>query len=166
MQNITLKGKPVTVSGTLPKVGSPAPNFTLVANDLSEVQLNTFDGNDIILNVFPSIDTATCALSVKQFNQKAASLSENIKVLCISRDLPFAQSRFCGAQDIKNVISLSDFRTGNFGNSYGLNISSGPLSGLLARAVVLIDKNGTIKYTELVSEVSNEPNYEEVFKYL
>ncbi|QEE50648.1 thiol peroxidase [Flavobacterium alkalisoli] len=159
MANITLGGNPVKTSGELPQNGTAAPQFTLTGTDLSSVSLSDFKGTKLVLNIFPSIDTGTCATSVRKFNEKASSL-ENTKVLCISRDLPFAQKRFCGAEGIENVISLSDFKDGSFGNNYGLTIADGPLAGLHSRAVVVVDENGNVKYTEQVSEIADEPNYE------
>jgi len=159
MADITLGGNPVKTSGELPQAGTKAPDFTLVKTDLSIVSLADFKGSRVVLNIFPSIDTGTCAASVRKFNEKASGL-ENTKVLCISRDLPFAQNRFCGAEGLNNVISLSDFRDGSFGKNYGLTITSGPLEGLHSRAVVVIDENGTVKYTEQVPEIKDEPNYD------
>ena len=159
MAAITLGGNPTNTNGELPKLGSKAPEFQLVKHDLSIATLADFAGSNLVLNIFPSIDTNTCATSVRTFNAKASTLA-NTKVLCISRDLPFAQKRFCGAEGLENVINLSDFNTGHFGKAYGLEIVDGAFSGLHARAVVVIDENGTVKYTELVSEIANEPNYE------
>ena len=159
MADITLGGNPVKTSGELPQTGTKAPDFTLVKTDLSTVSLADFKGSRVVLNIFPSIDTGTCAASVRKFNEKASGL-ENTKVLCISRDLPFAQNRFCGAEGLNNVISLSDFRDGNFGKSYGLTIANGPLEGLHSRVVIVIDENGTVKYTEQVPEIKDEPNYD------
>lgn len=159
MANITLGGNPVTTSGELPQTGTQAPDFKLVKTDLSTVSLADFKGVKLVLNIFPSVDTGTCAASVRKFNEKAGNL-ENTKVLCISRDLPFAQNRFCGAEGLENVVSLSDFRDGNFGENYGLTITDGPLEGLLSRVIVVIDENGTVKYTEQVADIKDEPNYE------
>ncbi len=159
MASITLGGNPISTCGDLPKIGSKAPEFHLVKNDLSEAKLSDFKGSKIILNIFPSIDTGTCATSVRTFNAKANAL-EKTKVLCISRDLPFAQKRFCGAEGLENVINLSDFRTGAFGKEYGLEIIDGPLAGLHSRVIVVVDENGVVKYTEQVSEIANEPDYE------
>ena len=159
MAAITLGGNPTNTNGELPKVGTKAPDFQLVNQDLSIISLADFAGSQLVLNIFPSIDTSTCATSVRTFNAKASAL-ENTKVLCVSRDLPFAQKRFCGAEGLENVINLSDFNTGSFGKTYGLEITEGVLSGLHARAVVVIDENGTVIYTELVSEIADEPNYE------
>jgi len=159
MANITLGGNPIKTSGELPQTGSQAPDFTLVKTDLSTASLSDFKGSKIVLNIFPSVDTGTCAASVRKFNEKASEL-ENTKVLCISRDLPFAQKRFCGAEGLENVISLSDFNEGTFGKSYGLNIENGPLAGLHSRAVVVLDEEGKVKYSEQVSEIANEPDYD------
>ncbi|MEO0444095.1 MAG: thiol peroxidase [Pseudomonadota bacterium] len=158
MATVTLNGKPVTTSGKLPGNGESAPTFTLVKSDLSETSLSDYSGQNVLLNIFPSIDTPTCQMSVRTFNKKASKL-DNTVVFCVSADLPFAQSRFCGAAGIENVDTLSTFRSPGFGQSYGLTFTSGPLSGLLARAVVVIDTAGNIRYTELVSEVADEPNY-------
>lgn len=165
MANITLKGNAVTTSGNLPEKGSKAANFSLVKGDLSRVSLENYKGNRLVLNIFPSLDTGTCAASVRQFNKIAAE-HENTKVLCISRDTPFAQNRFCGAEGISNVETLSDFETGNFGKDYGLLVTSGPLAGFLSRSVIIIDINGNVEYTQQVPEISIEPNYDEVIDAL
>lgn len=159
MATITLGGNPVQTSGNLPQIGSKATDFKLVTTDLSTASLADYSGKRIILNIFPSVDTGTCASSVREFNKKASELANTV-VLCISRDLPFAQARFCGAENLNNVISLSDFKTGAFGRDYGVEISDGKLEGLLARAVVVIDENGKVIYTEQVSEIADEPNYD------
>ncbi len=159
MSKITLKGNPVNTNGKLPEVGSKALNFELTATDLSIKCQADFSGKKLVLNIFPSVDTGTCATSVRHFNKSAADLSDTM-VLCISRDLPFAQARFCGAEGIENVVMLSDFKTGQFGNDYGLNIIDGPLNGLNSRCVIIIDTEGQIAYTEQVSEIADEPNYE------
>lgn len=159
MANITLGGNPVTTSGSLPQTGTKAPDFTLVKTDLSTVSLADFKGSRLVLNIFPSIDTGTCAASVRKFNEKAGNL-DNTKVLCISRDLPFAQNRFCGAEGLTNVITLSDFRDGSFGESYGLTVTDGPLQGLHSRAVVVVDEEGNVIYTQQVAEIKDEPDYE------
>jgi len=159
MATITLHGNEIQTSGELPSIGTKAPDFKLITDDLSKKLLSDFAGFKLILNIFPSIDTGTCATSVRTFNKTAASL-ENTKVLCISRDLPFAQGRFCGAEGIENVVMLSDFISGEFGNNYGLNIVNGPLEGLNSRCIVVIDENGTIIHTEQVTETVDEPNYE------
>ena len=159
MASITLGGNPINTNGELPKVGSKAPEFQLVKNDLSITSLADFAGSNLVLNIFPSIDTGTCATSVRTFNAKASAL-ENTKVLCISRDLPFAQKRFCGAEGLENVVNLSDFNTGNFGKDYGLEITDSVLAGLHSRVIIVIDENGIVKYTEQVPEIADEPNYE------
>lgn len=159
MATVTLGGNPVHTNGELPQTGSKAPEFQLVKQDLSRTSLADFAGSKLVLNIFPSIDTNTCATSVRTFNAKASAL-ENTKVLCISRDLPFAQKRFCGAEGLESVINLSDFHTGQFGKDYGLELIDGALAGLHARAVIVIDENGMVSYTELVPEIANEPNYE------
>jgi len=158
MANITFKGNPVHTVGALPQVGTEAKDFTLTAVDLSEKGLKDFKGKYVILNIFPSVNTGVCAASVRKFNEDAAGLP-NTTVLCISKDLPFAQSQFCGAEGIKNVVMLSDFRT-DFGTSYGVQLTDGPLRGLLSRAVVVIDPAGKIVYEEQVPEIAQEPNYE------
>ncbi|PWA04667.1 thiol peroxidase [Flavobacterium psychrotolerans] len=159
MASITLGGNPIHTNGELPKIGSKATEFQLVKNDLSIATLADFAGSRLVLNIFPSIDTGTCATSVRKFNESASKL-ENTKVLCISRDLPFAQKRFCGAEGLENVINLSDFKNGSFGKNYGLEITDGPLAGLNSRVVIVLDENGIVKYTEQVPEIANEPNYE------
>lgn len=158
MADITLGGNPVHTSGELPAAGTKAPEFTLVKGDLSTASLSDFKGTKLVLNIFPSVDTGTCASSVRKFNEKAGSL-QNTKVLCISRDLPFAQNRFCGAEGLENVISLSDFKDGSFGNAYGLTLVDGPLAGLLSRVVVVINEDGNIAYTEQVADIKDEPDY-------
>lgn len=163
MATITLKGTSIETIGNLPKIGSKAPNFSLVASDLSQKTLADYSGKKVILNIFPSIDTSTCATSVRTFNKKAATI-ENTIVICVSRDLPFAQTRFCGAEGIENVQVLSDFATGNFGKDYGLEITTGPLAHLHSRAVVLINEQGNVSYTEQVSDIVDEPNYEAALK--
>jgi thiol peroxidase len=165
MTKITLKGNPFNTSGSLPKVGEKAIDFSLVKSDLSVVSLADFKGSKLVLNIFPSLDTGTCAASVRRFNKEASELS-NTKVLCISRDLPFAQARFCGAEGLDNVVTLSDFATGAFGKNYGLEIVDGPLANLHSRAVVVIDENGKVTYTQQVSEIVDEPNYEAVLAAL
>jgi thiol peroxidase len=165
MATITLGGNPIHTSGELPKVGTKAIDFALVKNDLSTVTLADFAGSRLVLNIFPSIDTATCATSVRKFNEKASQL-ENTKVLCISRDLPFAQKRFCGAEGIENAMSLSDFKTGRFGQDYGLEMIDGALNGLHARVVLVLNENGTVIYTELVAEIADEPNYDNALAVL
>jgi thiol peroxidase len=159
MASITLGGNPIHTSGELPKVGTKLADFKLVKNDLSIASLADFAGSKLVLNIFPSIDTGTCAASVRKFNESASKL-ENTKVLCISRDLPFAQKRFCGAEGLENVVNLSDFQEGSFGKANGLEIVDGALAGLHSRSVIVVDENGTIIHTEQVPEIANEPNYE------
>ena len=165
MAAITLGGTPVNTAGELPQKNSKAPNFTLVKNDLSEAGLDDYSGQRVVMNIFPSIDTGTCAQSVRQFNQEAAAL-ENTRILCISKDLPFAQARFCGAEGIDKVETLSDFRDGNFGKAYNLEFADGPLKGLHSRAVIVLDGNGIVQYAEQVSEIVNEPNYKAALEAL
>ena len=159
MASITLGGNPIHTSGELPKVGSKLADFKLVQNDLSIADLSTFAGKKLVLNIFPSIDTGTCATSVRKFNESASNLA-NTTVLCISRDLPFAQKRFCGAEGLENVVNLSDFQEGSFGKNNGLNIVDGPLAGLHSRVIIVVDENGVVTHTEQVGEIANEPNYE------
>ncbi|MDG1870660.1 MAG: thiol peroxidase [Flavobacterium sp.] len=159
MASITLGGNPINTSGELPKVGSKLADYKLVQNDLSVASLSDFAGKKVIYNIFPSVDTGTCAASVRKFNQSAANLSNTV-VLCISRDLPFAQKRFCGAEGLEDVINLSDFKTGDFGKSNGLEILDGPLAGLHSRVLIVTDENGVVLYTEQVGEIADEPNYE------
>ena len=165
MATVTLKGGEIHTLGNLPANGSQAPDFTLTKNDLSSTTLNDYKGQKVVLNIFPSIDTGTCAQSVRQFNEEASEL-ENTKVLCISKDLPFAQARFCGAEGIDKVETLSDFRNGNFGKSYNVEFTDGPLQGLHSRAVVVIDENGAVKYSEQVPEIVDEPNYKAALEAL
>lgn len=160
MAAITLKGNTIHTMGEVPKVGDTAPNFTLTANNLSKMSLSDFKGYKVILNIFPSIDTGTCAASVRQFNKEASGL-DNTKVLCISRDLPFAQARFCGAEGLEDVINLSDFATGQFGKDYGLEITDGPLANLHSRVVIVLDENGVVVHSQQVPEIVDEPNYQE-----
>ncbi len=159
MATITLQGTEIHTIGTLPEVGQKAPDFELVNTDLSTSKLSDYKGQKVVLNIFPSIDTGICAASVRAFNKEASDLS-NTKVLCVSRDLPFAQGRFCGAEGLENVINQSDFKTGQFGKDYGVEIVDGPMQGLHSRAVVVVDENGTIAYAEQVPEIAQEPNYE------
>ena len=159
MATITLKGNPVNTAGDLPAIGTKAPDFLLVNTDLSNVSLADFKGSKVVLNIFPSIDTPVCATSVRTFNEQAASL-DNTKVLCISKDLPFAHKRFCGAENIENVISLSDYAAGAFSKDYGLLMLDGPLHNLASRAIIVLDEEGTIVYTEQVPEIAQEPDYD------
>lgn len=165
MANIKLKGNPVKTIGKLPKVGKKAPKFKLVKVDLSVAKLKDYRGSKLILNISPSLDTGVCANSIREFNKEATKL-ENTKVLYISKDLPFAQARFCGAEGIENVETLSDFITGKFGKAYGVTIKTGPMRGLLSRSIVVIDEKGVVKYTEQVKETVDEPNYEAALKAL
>jgi len=159
MSQVTLKGNPVQVDGHLPAAGDKAPAFSLVAKDLSDVPLTSFNGKRKVLNIFPSIDTPTCATSVRKFNEKASQLNNTV-VLCISADLPFAQARFCGAEGLSNVVTLSTLRGHDFLKDYGVAIASGPLAGLAARAVVVLDEHDKVLHTELVGEIANEPDYD------
>ncbi len=161
MATISLKGNPVHTIGELPVVGSKAKEFELVAKNLSRVTLADFTGSRLVLNIFPSLDTGTCAASVRYFNELAGKLPDT-KVLCISRDTPFAQSRFCGAEGLENVTTLSDFETGQFGKDYGLQVIDGPMKGFLSRVVILVDSDGSVTYTQQVPVISDEPNYDEV----
>lgn len=159
MAEVTLGGNPVNTSGNLPIIGTKAIDFKLVTNDLKTVSLSDYAGTKLVLNIYPSIDTGTCATSTRKFNETASTL-ENTKVLCISRDLPFAFKRFCGAEGLTNVVTLSDFKDGKFGKDYGLEMTDGKLAGLHSRVVIVVDQNGIIKYSEQVSEIADEPNYE------
>ncbi|WP_230976066.1 thiol peroxidase [Gulosibacter hominis] len=159
MVNVTLEGSTtINLAHDLPAVGSKAPDFTLVGTDLEPVKLSDFAGKRVVLNIFPSIDTGVCAASVRRFNELAAGF-DNTVVVCVSADLPFAQERFCGAEGIENVVSASTFRS-SFGNDYGVLMVDGPLEALLARAVVVIDTDGTVRHVELVPEIGQEPDYD------
>ncbi|MBL7557318.1 MAG: thiol peroxidase [Bdellovibrionaceae bacterium] len=164
MAKITLKGNPINTTGDLPKVGSTAPEFKLTKMDLSEATLSSFAGKKKVLNIFPSIDTGTCALSVKHFNKDAAN-AKNTVVINISADLPFAQKRFCGAEGIANAETMSSFRS-TFARDYGLQLQDGPLAGLCSRAVIVLDENNKVLYTEQVADIVNEPNYDAAMKSL
>jgi thiol peroxidase len=155
---VTLGGNPVEVAGNFPQKGQHAPAFLLVAKDLANVTLESFAGKRKILNIFPSIDTPTCATSVRQFNQKAND-KPNTVVLCISADLPFAQSRFCGAEGLNNVITLSTMRGREFLDAYGVALKTGPLAGIAARAVVVLDEKNVVLHSQMVAEIKNEPDY-------
>ena len=159
------KGSPVEIVGELPAVGTKAPEFSLTKNDLSEIRLSELAGKRVVLNIFHSLDTSTCAASVRRFNEEAGKLKDTV-VLCASMDLPFAQARFCGAEGLENVVTVSDFRTRSFGDQYGLRVKTGPLAGLLARTVIVIDKEGNVAYTQPVPEVSEEPDYTDVLAAL
>lgn len=155
----TKLGEQVAITNSdLPVVGSNAPSFVLTGNDMKDVNSTQFAGKNIILNIFPSVDTSTCATSVREFNKRAAALADTI-VLCVSKDLPFAMRRFCGAEGIDRVITASDFRNRGFSTSYGVELTNGGFAGLCARAVIIIDKQGQIKYTQLVPQIGQEPDY-------
>ncbi|AZA60481.1 MULTISPECIES: thiol peroxidase [Chryseobacterium] len=158
MSTITFKGNPINTIGNLPEVGKDAQEFTMVSGDLSEKNLADYTGKRVVLNIFPSIDTGICAASARKFNEEASNL-DNTVVINVSRDLPFALSRFCAAEGLNNVETLSDFR-GNFGEDYGVTLSDSPLKGLLSRAVVVLDEKAKVIYTEQVPEIGQEPNYE------
>lgn len=157
MAEITLRGTPVHTVGDLPQVGTPAPAFALTGTDLGAVSIEQYRGKPLLLNIFPSVDTPVCAASVRKFNEQAAA--RGLSVVCVSKDLPFALGRFCGAEGIENVVSASAFRD-SFGEDYGITIVDGPMAGLLGRAVVVIDADGTVAYTELVPEIAAEPDYD------
>lgn len=159
MAQITLGGNPIDTNGNLPAIGTKLTDFKLVKEDLSIATLADFSGKRVVLNIFPSIDTGTCAASVRNFNKQASQL-QNTDVLCVSRDLPFAQKRFCGAEGLENVTNLSDFNTGAFGKDLGLEITNGPLAGLHSRVVLVLDENGTVLHAEQVGEIADEPNYD------
>ena len=159
MAEITLGGNATKTIGQLPEVGATAPDFTLTKNDMSPVSLADYKGKRVVLNIFPSVDTGVCAQSVRTFNEKVAGLN-NTEVLCVSRDLPFAQARFCAAEGIENVHTLSDFNTGSFGKDYGVTIEDGAFAGLHSRAIVVLNEAGKVVYTEQVAEVGQEPQYE------
>lgn len=159
MAQLNFKGNPIHTNGNLPSVGQKAPAFTLVKNDLSRVSLADYTGKNVILNIFPSVDTGVCAQSVRTFNEKASNL-ENTVVLCVSKDLPFAFGRFCGAEGISNVETASDFDGDTFGTNYEVKMVDGPLTGLLARSIVAINAAGEVVHTELVDDIVNEPNYD------
>ncbi len=159
MATVKFKGSDVHSNGQLPAVGALAPDFTLVNGGLQEIHLSDYKGKRVLLNIFPSLDTSTCATSVRKFN-KWVSEKDNVVVICVSKDLPFAQSRFCGAEGLDNVITASDFRYNTFATDYGVLLTDGPLQGLMSRSVVAVDENGKVLYTELVPEITIEPNYE------
>lgn len=158
-ETVICRGQEAHTSGPMVKVGQQAPDFQATNAEMKEVSLSSFKGKRIILNIFPSLDTPTCALSVRQFNARASEL-ENTVVLCLSMDLPFAQSRFCSTEGLNNVVPLSVFRSHDFLKEYGLQLADGPLKGLMARAVIVIDETGKVCYTQLVSNISNEPDYD------
>ncbi|MDP9158522.1 MAG: thiol peroxidase [Pseudomonadota bacterium] len=159
MSQVTLGGNPIEVAGTFPSAGAKAADFTLVGKDLGNLTLASFGGKRKVLNIVPSLDTPTCATSTRKFNEAAAGL-DNTVVVVVSGDLPFAASRFCTTEGIANVVTASTFRSHDFAKAYGVDVTSGPLSGLTARAVVVIDENDKVLYSELVAEIKNEPNYD------
>ena len=165
MANITLGNNPIKTIGNLPEIGDQAKDLCLIANDLSKINLNSFKGSRILMNIFPSIDTEICAISVKKFNEQASRL-KNTKILCISRDLPFSQKRFCGSENIENVITLSDFADGSFGKDYGLTILDGVMSNLHSRCIIILDESHKVIYTEQVPEIAIEPNYQKALSIL
>lgn len=159
MAKTAFKGAPVQLSGDLPRPGAVAPHFTLTGTDLSDVSLKDYAGKTVVLNIFPSIDTPVCAMSVRKFNAEIGDHDDTV-VLCISADLPFAHARFCGAEGLDHVVSASTFRSPEFGDDYGMRITDGPLAGLMARAVMVIDGKGIVAYSQLVDEIAEEPDYE------
>lgn len=165
METVYFSGNECHTYGNIPAVGSKAPEFDLAGKDLSEIKLSNFDGKRVVLNIFPSLDTAVCAASVRRFNQEAASLPDTV-VVCISNDLPFAMGRFCTAEGIDNVVVASAFRSAEFDKNYGLEIVDGPLKGLLARAVLVLDKDHNIVFSDLVEEITNEPAYDAAISVL
>lgn len=165
MKKVNFKKHPVNLSGNTPEVGKPAPDFTLVKSDLASISLKDLKGKTLILNIFPSLDTGVCATSVRKFNQLAAHMKDTL-VLAISKDLPFAHSRFCTVEGIENIIPLSDFRCTDFSRNYGVYMENGPLEGLLARAVMIIDPEQIVRYVQLVPEITQEPDYDEVLRHL
>ncbi len=158
MAKVTFKDNPVTLAGELPGVGSQAPDFLLTGTDLTDKSLKDYAGKKVILNIFPSIDTPVCATSTRKFNGEADKLS-NVAILCVSQDMPFANGRFCGAEGLEKVIPLSSLRNDDFGKKYGVRLMDGPLAGLFARAIVVLDASGKVVYTELVPDIGQEPNY-------
>jgi len=165
MAQISFKGNPIHTAGNLPKVGDHAPDFKLTRDDLSDASLTDFKGKRVVLNIFPSIDTPVCATSVRKFNEQAGKL-KNTAVLCISKDLPFAQKRFCASEDLSNVINASEYRNTGFSDAYNVRIVDGPLAGLFSRAVVVLDEKGKVIYTEQVPEITQEPDYSKALSAL
>lgn len=165
MASITLGGNPVNTVGNLPEIGNKAPEFYLTNTDMASKKLEDYAGKKVVMNIFPSVDTGVCATSVRKFNEKAASLNNTI-VLCISRDLPFAQKRFCGAEGISNVEMLSDFKDASFGMNYGILMEDGKFAKLHARSIVVLNETGNVIHTELVPEIAQEPNYDAVYAVL
>jgi thioredoxin-dependent peroxiredoxin len=165
MAKVTLRGNPISTSGELPPVGASAPSFTLTKTDLSDVGLADYQGQRVVLNIFPSIDTAVCAMSVRTFNSRAGDVPNTV-VLCVSADLPFAQKRFCGAEGLENVVPVSTFRHPEFLTDYGVRLEEGPMAGLAARSVVVLDESGKVIYEELVPEIAQEPDYDSALEAL
>jgi thioredoxin-dependent peroxiredoxin len=165
MAQVTFKGNPINTSGSLPRVGSAAPDFTVIKTDLTPISLSELKGKKTVLNIFPSIDTPVCANSVRRFNVEASKLANTV-VLCISRDLPFAQKRFCAAEGLENVIPASEYRDSSFSSAYGVMLVDSPLQGLFSRAIVVVDEKGTVVYTEQVPEIAQEPDYEKALAAL
>jgi len=165
MAQITFKGNPIHTAGSLPQVGAAAPDFTVVKTDLAPVSLGELKGKRVVLNIFPSIDTSVCANTVRRFNAEASGLANTV-VLCISKDLPFAQKRFCAAEGLENVVPASEYRDSSFSNAYGVSIVDGPLQGLFSRAIVVVDEKGSVVYTEQVPEIAQEPDYEKALAAL
>lgn len=165
MAKTALKGNEVNTVGNLPEVGSMAPDFLLVKQDLHEVSLASYHGQKVILNIYPSVDTGICAMSTVRFNKEASSL-QNTRIVCVSKDLPFAFQRYCAAEGIDNLDTLSTYRDQEFGNDYGVEMVDGPLKGLCARAIVIVDEDGMVIYTELVPEITTEPDYEKALAVL
>ena len=165
MAQVTFKGNPINTSGSLPRVGSAAPDFTVIKTDLTPISLSELKGKKTVLNIFPSIDTPVCANSVRRFNVEASKLANTV-VLCISKDLPFAQKRFCAAEGLENVIPASEYRDSSFSSAYGVMLVDSPLQGLFSRAIVVVDEKGTVVYTEQVPEIAQEPDYEKALAAL
>ncbi len=159
MARVTFKGNPINTAGNLPSVGSKAPDFKLTKTDLSDISLKDVSGKKVVLNIFPSIDTPVCQASTRKFNEELNKLQNTI-VICVSKDLPFALNRFCGAEGLKNVVPASELRNTAFGDAYGVKIAEGALAGLFSRAVVVLDEKGNVTYTEQVPEIGQEPNYQ------
>jgi thioredoxin-dependent peroxiredoxin len=166
MAIVKLKGTPINTIGELPAVGSKLPSFNLTAGDLSDKTNIDFAGKKLVLNIFPSIDTGTCAASVRRFNSEATKLHKDVVVICISRDLPFAQGRFCGAEGLENVVNLSSMKDESFGKDFGVKFIDGPLKGLFSRSVIVTDSEGIVKYTQQVGETTEEPDYEQALAAL
>ncbi len=165
MSKTAFKGNPVQMGGDLPQIGAKAPDFRLTNTDLADISLDSFSGKRVILNIFPSIDTGVCAASVRNFNQHAANM-DNAVVVCVSKDLPFAHKRFCGAEGIENVVNASEFKDHSFSKAYGVEMQDGPLVGLMARSVVVVNEKGEVIHTEIVDDITHEPNYEAAMNVL